>query len=202
MKRRKRKRFLNIDEKRKFKKYVYFFSSIIFLSILSFVIIAYLSKNNLITDKVEMITLFSSVILWAIEMFPAALIGTRIENNRHYEVIIEYIDEENHNNLTILYEAFLKDIIDKEMNKHNLKLLYYPLLFDHDYPEFNFHTYEYLNKDTQFIVKFLKDEILYFIGDSKILDPDILTEQWIDLEFKFDSISDIIEFVYNLYNVY
>ena len=81
--------------------------------------------------------------------------------------------------------------------------LYYPLLFDHDYPEFNFHTYEYLNKDTQFIVKFLKDEILYFIGDSKILDPDILTEQWIDLEFKeFDSISDIIEFVYNLYNVY
>ena len=201
MKQKKRKRYLNGEEKRRLKKYVYFFLFIIFISILSFIVIFYFTRKNIINEKTEMIALFSSLILLMIGMFPAGLIGKRIEDNRYYEIIIDFIKEETPSNLIILYEAYLKDIIDAELNKFNLNLFYYPLLFDPDFPEFNFYTYNF-KTDTQLIIKFLKDEILYFVGDSKILEIDISNDQWTNLENKnFDNITEIIGFVNEVYNV-
>lgn len=44
-------------------------------------------------------------------------------------------------------------------------------------------------------------EIMYFVGDSKILDLDIGDERLIRLEYKeFESISEIVEYVNELYN--
>src|SRR5690554_612864 len=148
-----------------------------------------------------MIIGFCSLALLMVGIFPAALIRKRIEDNRHYLQILNYINESDNNNLKVLYEAYMKGIIDDELKKYSLNLFYYPLLFDSDYPEFNFYTYNYHNKDTQFIIRFLKDEIKYFVGDSKILDSNIKDKQWVKLDYKkFESISDIVEFVNYLYN--
>jgi hypothetical protein len=200
MKQKKRKRSLDNDEKRRLKKYVYFFLIIVLLALLSFLVIFFFSKKNIINGKTEMIALFGSLTLLMIGIFPAALIGKRIEDNSYYDKILNYIDEEDQNNLKVLYEAYMKDIIDDELIKYHLNLFYYPLLFDPDYSEFNFYTYNYLKKGTQFIIKFLKDEIMYFVGDSKILDSKIHDNQWIKLDYKkFESISDIVEFINDLY---
>jgi hypothetical protein len=200
MKHKKRKRYLNDNEKRRLKKYVYFFLMIILISLLSLLIILFLSKKHIINEKTEMIALFCSIFLFMIGLFPAALIGKRIEDNSHYDHILNYINEESHNNLTVLFEAFMEDIIDVELKKYRLDLFYYPLLFDPDKPEFNFYTYNYGKKDTQFMVKFLKNEIRYFIGDSKIIDSNINDRKWIKLgQKKFDSISDIVEYISGIY---
>lgn len=49
-----------------------------------------------------MIIGFSSLALLMVGIFPAALIGKRIEDNRHYEQILNYINEEDNNNLIVL----------------------------------------------------------------------------------------------------
>lgn len=195
----KRKRYLNETEKKRLKIILYFFLVISFLSFLSLIIITILSKKSVINEEAEIFASIISSTILAICSTLSAKIGKRIEDNRYYERIVEYLALEEQNNLKELYEAYMNDIIDAELRKYRLKLHYNTLLFYN--PEFNFYTYNYINKDTQFIVKFLEAEIMYFVGDSKILDLDIGDERLIRLEYKeFESISEIVEYVNELYN--
>lgn len=54
-----------------------------------------------------MIILFSSLALLMVGIFPAALICKRIEDNRHYDQILNYINEDDNNNLIVLYEVYM-----------------------------------------------------------------------------------------------
>ena len=132
----KRKRYLNETEKKRLKIILYFFLVISFLSFLSLIIITILSKKSVINEEAEIFASIISSTILAICSTLSAKIGKRIEDNRYYERIVEYLALEEQNNLKELYEAYMNDIIDAELRKYRLKLHYNTLLFYN--PEFNF----------------------------------------------------------------